>query len=153
MQPSSVSLQFEDNGRGHDDLVLRLGNQQWRCDSYYLLLDPGTLAAREDAAKVRDVLRRLLEQWYSAVAALREGETCYLPYDFSDQYTAWLRCDAAGPDLKIQRGWAEVEGWSFSPSDVGALVKGLTGFRPDGDEVVMPRDEFLRAIGSQAAAA
>ena len=66
---------------------------------------------------------------------------------------AWLRCDAVGPDLKIQRGWAEVEGYSFFPSDVGPLLKNLTGFRPDGREVVMPREEFLRAIGREPAAA
>jgi hypothetical protein len=153
MQPSNVSLQFEDNGRFHDDLVLRLGDQHWRCDSYYLLIDRGMLADREDASKVRDVLRRLLEQWHSSVAALHEGETCYLPYDFSDQCTAWLRCEAVGTDLKVQRGWAGVEGWSFFPSEVGELTKNLTGFRPDGGEVVMPRNAFLLAIGSHPAAA
>jgi len=67
MQLNHVSLEFEDNGRFHNDLVLRLGDQQWRCDSYYLLIDRGMLADREDAAKVRDVLRRLLEQWHSSV--------------------------------------------------------------------------------------
>jgi hypothetical protein len=153
MQPSKVSLQFEDNGRFHDDLVLRLGDQHWRCDSYYLLIDRGMLADQEDASKVSDVLRRLLEQWHSSVGALREGETCYLPYDFSDGYTGWLRCEAVGPDLTIQRGWAEVEGYSFFPSDVGELLRSLPGFRPDEGEVVMPRDEFLRAIEDRSSAA
>lgn len=111
------------------------------------------LADQENAAKVRDVLRRLLEQWHSSVTELREGETCYLPYDFSDQCTAWLRVDAVGPDLKVQRGWADVEGWSFFPSEVGALMKNLIGFRPDGQEVVMPREMFLRAIRIQATTA
>jgi hypothetical protein len=111
------------------------------------------LADREDAAKVRDVLRRLLEQWHSSVVALREGETCYLPYDFSDQCTAWLRCEAVGNDLKVQRGWAEVEGYSFFPSEVGELMRNLTGFRPDGREVVMPREEFLAAVRGKPAAA
>lgn len=151
MQPSNVSFQFEDNGRFHDDLVLRLGDQHWRCDSYYLLLDRGMLAEQEDASKVRAVLGRLLEQWRSAVAGLNDGEMCYLPYDFSDQYTAWLRCEAHGPDLKIQRGWSEVEGWSFFPSAVGALLKNLTGFTPDAGKVTMRRDAFLLAIGDRPA--
>ena len=153
MQASALSLRFEDNGRFHDDLVLQLGDQHWRCDSYYLLIDGGMLADQEDAAKVRDVLRRLLEQWHACVASLGDGETCYLPYDFSDQYTGWLRCEAAGPDLKLQRGWAEVEGYSFFPSDVGTLLRNLVGFRADGPEVVMSRREFLRAIGGRPAAA
>src|SRR6185437_15277193 len=151
--PNNISFQFEDNGRFHDDLVLRLGDQHWRCDSYYLLIDRGMLADREDASKVRDVLRRLLEQWHSSVAALREGETCYLPYDFSDQGTGWLRCEAIGPDLNVHHGWAEVEGYSFFPSEVGELLRNLTGFRPDGREVVMPRSAFLLAIGGQPEAA
>src|SRR5215217_1727649 len=100
-----VSLRFEDNGRSHDDLVLRIGDAEWRCDSYYLLLDQGMLPDQEDAEKVRRVLVRLIEQWRDAVGALADGEACFLPYDFSDQYTGWLHCEAAGPDLKVQRGW------------------------------------------------
>jgi hypothetical protein len=152
MQSSIISFQFEDNGRFHDDLVLRLGNQQWRCDSYYLLIDDGILADQGGPSKVRAVLRRLLDQWQSAVAALGEGDTCYLPYDFSDQYTGWLRCEAVGSDLKMQRGWAEVEGYSFNPSDVGELFQTLSGFHPDGREVVMPRKDFHLAIGPPPAA-
>jgi hypothetical protein len=37
------------------------------CDSYYLALDRELLSDREDAGKVRAVLRRLLEQWLAAV--------------------------------------------------------------------------------------
>lgn len=152
MKPGIVSVQFVDNGRFHDDIVLRLGDEQWRCDSYYLLIDHGMLADQEDAAKVREVLRRLLEQWHACVASLGEREACYLPYDFSDEYTGWLRCETAGPNLKVQRGWAEVEGYSFIPSDVGDLLRSLVGFRPEGTEIVMPRQDFLHEIASQAAA-
>jgi hypothetical protein len=150
MQPSTVSLDFEDNRRFHDDLVLRLGDEHWRCDSYYLLLDRGMLPDQEDAGKVRAVLRRLLEQWHACVASLGDRETCYLPYDFSDEYTAWLRCEAAGADLRIQRGWAEINGYTFFPSNVGELLRHASGrFRPDGAEMVMPRREFLRQIAGE----
>ncbi len=152
MQPSDVSFRFEDNGRFHDDLVLQLGDQKWRCDSYYLLIDCAVLPDQEDASKVRDVLRRLLEQWHACIVSLGEGQSCYLPYDFSDQYTGWLRCEVAGSQLKVQRGWAEVAGYSFSPSNVGELLRKLTGFNPDGPELVLPRQTFLNAIGGGPAA-
>ena len=47
-----LTLTFEDNGTGHDDLLLRIGDAVWRCDSYYLALDQGVLAEHEDARSV-----------------------------------------------------------------------------------------------------
>lgn len=144
-----VCLRFEDSGGFHDDLVLELGDRQWRCDSYYLMLDP-MFPEREDASKVRAVLQRLLQQWCAAVTGLFEGDVCYLPYDFSDEYTGWLRCGVQGPMLKVQRGWADVHGYSFSPSEVGELLRNVPGFRPDGDGVVIERDLFVRLICGDA---
>lgn len=106
-----VTLTFEDDGSAHDDLVLRIGDSVWRCDSYYLLLDRGMLPDQEDASKVRAVLRVLLEKWRTAIKDLTNGETVYLPYDFSDEYSAWLACELVNGELLIQRGSAE--GWSI----------------------------------------
>src|SRR5215470_16626877 len=113
------ALRFEDNGTAHDDLVLRFGGESWVCDSYYLALDRELLPDREDADKVRAVLRRLLEQWLFAVENLPDNGTAYLPYDFSDQYTGWLACHRSDAQVAVSRGWAEEEGWSLSPSVVG----------------------------------
>lgn len=145
-QVHEFSFRFDDNGRFHGDLVLRIGAREWRCDSYYLLLDRGMLAEREDASKVTAVFARLIEQWRGCVEGLTDGEACYLPYDFSDEYTGWLRCMSVGSDLTIQRGWAEVNGYSFFPSDVGELLRCLPGFQPDGEEVSVPRGVFLACI-------
>jgi hypothetical protein len=148
-----ISLRFEDNDSGHDDLVLRLGGEEWRCDTYYLALDRGMLVDQEDELKVIAVLARLLEQWHTAVVGMSDGEVCYLPFDFSDQCTGWLRCTAVGSDLKIQWGWASIEGWSFYPSDVGELLHSVPkGFRGTGEEVSMSRDAFLQAIPGSTSA-
>src|ERR1051325_11478606 len=112
-----VALTFQDNKTGHDDLLLTFGGSVWRCDSYYLGLDGGVLPERTDAAKVRAVLRALLEKWRAAISGLANGDTAYLPYDFSDQCTAWLACELADGALLVRHGWADVEGWSLSPSD------------------------------------
>ena len=151
MEPiDHVSLDFEDNGSLHDDLVLRCGRREWRCDSYYFALDNALLPGQEDPPKVRVVLRRLMDQWAAAVAALPDGGVAFLPYDFSDQCTAWLRCRATGDTLTLQHGWAEVEGWSFLPSSVGLLLHDVPGFKADGESYTIGRQAFLRSIRAPA---
>jgi hypothetical protein len=135
-----LSLRFKDNERAHDDLVLLFAGERWVCDSYYLGLDRELLPDREDADKVdadkvQAVLRRLLEQWLAAVERLPDSGTAYLPYDFSDQYTGWLACHRSGGEVSVSRGWADVEGWSFSPSAAGDLFERPRGFRVDGPTV------------------
>src|SRR5579872_6698507 len=127
-----LSLRFQDNNTGHDDLVLRFGGQSWVCDSYYLALDQELLPEQEGAEKIKAVLRRLLEQWLVAVESMPDGSTVFLPYDFSDQYTGWLQCRRSGAEVAVSRGWAEVEGWSFMPSVIGVYLSQLPGFRIDG---------------------
>lgn len=90
MPPPKISFRFEENGRFHDDLVLRLGDMEWRCDSYYLLIDDETHLGREDANKVRAVLRTLIEQRGLAVSALRDGDVCYLGRNSSTAVLAVL---------------------------------------------------------------
>jgi hypothetical protein len=140
------SLRFQDNGKAHNDLVLRIGDQSWMCDTYYFALDRGLLPDREDADKVRVVLRQLLQQWLSAVEHVPDGHTVFLPYDFSDQCTGWLRCQRSGSLAVVCRGWASVEGWSFYPSAIGEHLHRLPGFRPDAPVVEMAVTEFVKAI-------
>ncbi|MGP3753488.1 hypothetical protein [Streptomyces sp. IBSNAI001] len=112
----------------HDDLRLRIGSYQHRCDSYYFALDdspivPGGLGLR---------LSRLLDQWGLQVASLRDGGgTAYLPYDFSDQCTAWLRVTSAdGEAAEVQAGWSLIEGWGIYPSDYLSAAPAVTDFDP-----------------------
>ncbi len=141
-----LSLRFEDNETAHDDLVLRFAGERSVCDSYYLALDRELLPDREDADKVRAVLRRLLEQWLAAVERLSDGGTAYLPYDFSDQYTGWLACHRSGDEVTVSRGWADVEGWSFFPSAAGNLFERPRGFRVDGPTVRGSVSELVEAV-------
>lgn len=144
---------FEDHRTGHGDLVLRFGEQEWRCDSYYLALDQGVLAKREDARKVRAVLRALLENWRKAIEGLATGATVYLPYDFSDQGTVWLACEREGENLLVRHGWANVEGWSIAPSTPWAPGAKPSGFQADGGPWSVSVDEFLNGIARSIEAA
>jgi len=147
------ALTFEDNGRAHDDLLLKLGDSVWRCDSYYLALDQGVLAEQEGAPKVRAVLRALLAKWRKAIAALEIGATAYLVYDFSDQCTAWLACELEGGDLLVQHGWSDVEGWSISPSSPPSCLEKPRAFRSDGGPWRVSVDDVLKGIAESLRAA
>ena len=81
----NLSLRFEDNGTGHNDIILQLGEQSWVCDSYYFALDQELMPGHEDARKIRTVLHRLLERWLEALQNMSDGGSVFLPYDFSDQ--------------------------------------------------------------------
>jgi len=67
----NVAFEFENDGSDHDDLVLKVGESVWRCDSYYLALDRRLLPDQEDARKVRTVLRALLEPEEVLIAVLQ----------------------------------------------------------------------------------
>lgn len=148
-----MTLTFEDNGTAHNDLVLRIGDLVWRCDSYFLALDEGVLPKQGDAAKVRAVLRALLQSWRAAIASLANGATAYLVYDFSDQGTGWLACQMIDGALLVRHGWADVEGWAISPSAPPAPRGKPSGFQPDGEPLRIAVDDFVGGIGRSIEAA
>ncbi|MFI1716271.1 hypothetical protein [Streptomyces litmocidini] len=112
----------------HRNLRLRLGAYRHVCDSYYLDIDESPTASPD----LGTALVHLLEQWRSQVEQLREtGGTAYLPYDFSDQCTAWLRVSSTdGRDAEVQAGWSLVEGYRIVPSDYAATSPEITDFDP-----------------------
>ena len=142
-------LRFYDNTTRYEDLILRFADESKVCDSYYLALDQSLLPRREDSEKVRVVLRRPLEQWLEAVETARDGRTVYLPFDFSDQYTGWLRCHRSDNSIDVDLGTAIVEGFSFSPSAVGAYLTRRNGFRSHTAATRVPRDELSRLFVSR----
>lgn len=141
-----LSLTFKDKGKGHGDILLRFANQEWGCDSYYLAIDDEFDPGAEDETKVRAVLRRLLEQWLETVQMLKGDGFAYLPYDFSDQHTGWLRCSRVENGIRVEHGWSDIEGWSFPPSAVGIHLHKLEGFRGDGPSVELEEAALVEAI-------
>ena len=128
-----LSLKFDDTGYWqHDDITLRLDERVWRVDSYFLALDNFVLPDREDAAKVRAVLKRLLEQWLAALEDFADEGTVYLPYDFADQHTGWLRCRRFGVMIEVCPGRSRTEGWSFCASDISPYLRNLPDFQAEG---------------------
>ncbi|WP_338495565.1 hypothetical protein [Streptomyces sp. SJL17-4] len=146
-----VALNFEllSDGSSHDNLRLRLGPYRHTSDSYYLAIDDSPTASTD----LKTDLARLLEQWRSQVDELKgTGGTAYLPYDFSDQCTAWLRVSSAdGHNAEVQAGWSRIEGWSFMPSDYLATAREVADFVPEADARIECSLEALsRSIATNA---
>ncbi|MEV8530836.1 hypothetical protein [Streptomyces sp. NPDC051211] len=127
---ADVALHFDRvRTRGdHNDLRLRIGSHRHTCDSYYLAIDgspeaPGGMGPR---------LARLLEQWHAQILGLKDaGGTVYLPYDFSDQCTAWLRVTSAdGRTAEVQAGWSLIEAWGIEPANYLATAPEVADFDP-----------------------
>jgi Zn-finger nucleic acid-binding protein len=126
----SVSLVFEPNETDHDDLVLRVGKWAHRSDSYYYELDHPADEPSDTVASIR----AMLSQWLSSVSSARVGDAVYLPHDFSDQCTGWIRCKRISKtDFEIVAGWSLVEGYSFYPSDYGDVAREMADFEPIED--------------------
>ena len=131
-------------------MVMRLGSFEAVCDSCYLLLDTGSGAVESRPSTREAALLRLLEQWRLHATSARERDTLYLPFDFSDQCTGWVRCEFDGASVTMTRGYSEIEGWSFLPSDIRAHVRAVADFDPtdEGAPVTVGRDALLRAIAA-----
>lgn len=150
-----LRLTTESTDSGSEQLVLRFGDWQHACDEYYLALDRGIDPGDESESKVRRVLTRLLEQWRSALAAAEPGSEVFLPFDFADQSTAWLRARVKAGGVTVLPGWSAVEGWSFFPSDIAAHVHCLSDFEPldEVDPLTAPKAAWLADIDASLALA
>jgi hypothetical protein len=147
---SLMSLAFEDNGTMHGDLAPQLDHFDRRCDSFYLAADPDLLPDRNDAAKVRLVLVRLLEQWRVDVNRLAAGAPTFLPYESDDQASEWLQVTAVADEaVTVLPVWSDLGGWAFNPSTysngterIGDTTPVWDDFRPQA----MTRAELLDQI-------
>ncbi|MFE1908855.1 hypothetical protein ACFW96_35100 [Streptomyces gardneri] len=148
-----VPLKFERLAKkgDHSDLRLHLGTFSHTCDSYYLVIDESPTASRRLGAN----LARLLEQWKDQVDELKGvGGTAYLPYDFSDQCTAWLRVTSAdGCGAEVHAGWSLVEAWGIEPSNYVATAPEIKDFEPiAGAQIACSLDDLAQCIAMDAEA-
>lgn len=121
-------LRYENNGTGHDDLIFYFGDSRLPGDSYYLSLDKTIDDGDESPQKTAKVLIRVLEQWLICVETAVDGDTRFLPYDFSDQSTGWVKCSFDKGQVELQPGTSSKEGWAFMPSNISDHVESVDEF-------------------------
>lgn len=108
-------------GISHDDIVVTLGSYEYTCDSYYFAIDPHFPG--EDAEKTLKTIKILLRQWLLNIESLAEGETIYLPYDFSDEYIACIRARRIDDLLYCIPGYTSIPGHSVRPSNIDKFIR------------------------------
>lgn len=111
-----------------EQFSVRVGEELRSGELYYLGIDP---QADDHDCSPEVGLRKLISGWIAELIAADKGQILYLPFDFSDEFTRWLACEKTGSEVTCVFGMAEVEGWSFSPSDFSGLSRSLQGFQPD----------------------
>jgi hypothetical protein len=122
-----LQIEYLPGGGSHDDLRIAVASHEHRADSCYLDLDrwptaPGT---------TQDSLARLLDQWLDDLAGLGDGGPAFLPFDLSDQCSAWLRVSRLESDrVRVDLGWTSVSGATFNPADYGDTASRIRDFRP-----------------------
>ena len=118
-----IDIELKEGGDCHGDLILYIKTNDWKknwkiiVDSYYLALDGFYDPDNKTSDKIEVVLKQLLNNWILLVKEVKAGHNCYLPFDFSDQYTGWIKVfKESNEDLKLSYGYATLEGHRIHPS-------------------------------------
>jgi hypothetical protein len=122
MRNVSVSLNAD------NQIEVVVGTESRTGESYYLGLQPNGEAG--DFRPVEGTIQ-LLRMWIRLLVDLPDGQQLFLPFDFSDEYTRWLTLRREFRYVTIVFGWASVEGWAISPSDLSQYANCLPDFMPD----------------------
>lgn len=96
-----------------------------------------------------------MDQWIHAIETLGNGETIYLPYDFSDEYIACIRVKNNGEALSLLAGYTDIPGYSVWPSQINQFVRNVRDFRllsNDLKELSFSSSEIIGEIQSSKAA-
>lgn len=110
-------------------------------------IDPNIEPDKEDADKVKTVLKKLLDQWKLYVSRMKADEIIYLPFDFSDEYTGCLRCEFQNDFVLLTVGYLQSVGWLIFPSDISNYVKSSKLFiKSKVLTIKLRKKEFLNQI-------
>ena len=148
----ALSIHYQGNGSFHKDIVLSLGERVYVVDSYWLSEDQVVMPNRDDSEKVRAVLVRLIEQWLDAIERVPDNGTVYLPFDFSDEYTACLSCHRRAEGVVVTPCWSK-SAWRYTPSALGDLSQCPADLETDGPAARFVLESLLSDIRASLALA
>lgn len=142
-----LRLTFDDQGTQHGDLLLECGDYVRHVDSYYFALDPSVKELPE-LNRIRASLERLLDQWLVAVHDAQPGQSVFLPFEFADEYTGWLRVTVEEDGVRCRPGWSAIPGHAVAPSSFGQHLPHVSDFDPipDSDDLVVSQVALYEAI-------
>ena len=142
-----LRLTFDDQGTQHGDLLLECGDYARHVDSYYFGLDPA-VRDQPETRRVRASLEQLLDQWLVAVREAAPDQSVFLPFEFADEYTGWLRVTVEGDRVRCRPGWSAIPGHTVYPSKIGHHLSNVADFDPipDAEDLVISQVALVEAI-------
>lgn len=143
------SIIYSDNGTGHEDLILEMNpiNLRVVADTYYFRILDDFEPITDENLRIKHAIALLLGYWMKKVISLDVSDYCYLPFDFSDQYTGCLKvAKIQKGSLNISYGYSLVEGWSVDPLNPGDYTERVIDFRVTSKEFDIRSDDFASMI-------
>ena len=142
-----LRLTFDDQGTRHGDILLECGDYARHVDSYYFGLDPA-VRDQPEGRRVRASLEQLLDQWLVAVRDAAPDQSVFLPFEFADEYTGWLRVTVEGDRVRCRPGWSAISGHAVYPTKIGPHLSHVADFDPipDAEDLVVSQVALVEAI-------
>lgn len=145
-----ILINYSDNGTGHEDLILEINQINLRvvADTYYFRIIDDFEPSTDDDSRIKHAVAALLGYWMKKLAALNISEYCYLPFDFSDQYTGCLKVVKVQENaFRISYGYSLlVEGWNVDPLDPDDYTERVTDFQATTEEIEIQSNAFVGMI-------
>lgn len=145
-----LSIDIIDNDKGgHDDLLFSIpdliGDREF--DTYYFCIAVETAETIDD---IKNAVSQLLQFWIDKVSESKNGETIFLPIDFSDQYTGCLKVNKNDGQLILTYGFSRREGYAVDPLNPENYYKEISDFEADPEKVLTVEPTvFLSALDRQ----
>lgn len=140
-----IRVEYVGGGGAHKDLVLTIGSHRQVADTYFLAIEEDGDAADDERSRIAG----LLGQWVADLETLyRDAPFVVLPFDFSDQCTAWLEVRlTSGTLVEASLGWSGLEGWAVRPSNYAESTSRVGVLDPiDGATVTCELPDLIAAV-------
>lgn len=131
-----LTIDIIDNDKGgHDDLLFSIpdliGDRKF--DTYYFGIAD---EAAETIDDIKNAVSQLLQFWLDKVSESKNGETIFLPIDFSDQYTGCLKVKKQDGQLNLTYGFSRREGYAVDPLNPENYYKQINDFEANSEKVL-----------------
>lgn len=142
-----IQLQILYNNQGgHRDLLFKISGltEQKTFDSYFFLV----ANRRNENINLTAGVAALFEYWKEKILLMQNGETIFLPIDFSDQYTGCLQVDKIGSTTKLTYGFSEIWGLNVNPLNPGNFYKDVNDFEGDGKTITVNQEVMIESLNT-----
>jgi len=118
-----------------------------KTDLYYYSLD-NSIANYSYSHKIHVVLTTLLKKWQAKIEKLPTGMSCFLPFDFSDQYIGCLKLTANPNNIIVGNyGFTQkIMGMMINPSDMEQFEIEELDFESDSALFSVSKKELIESI-------